>query len=140
MSTGACSGAGGSCVPGLLRCCVRCGGSFGPGVIVSRRHCDCAAPPIGVVGRCKARGSRRQVIDGVHDSSFACHFQPCMSPIDRHCFVSDALHRRCTAHAAPGARIHAGLYMAIHVGLCRVIQVELVHDIQVVRVRTGIRV
>ena len=40
----------------------------------------------GVVGRCKARGSRRQVIDGVHDSSFACHFQPCMSPIDRHCF------------------------------------------------------
>ena len=64
--------------------------------------CECAALAGGVLGRRKTFELRRQVIEVDHDSSFACHFQPCMSPIDRHRFVSDALHGRCTSYAALG--------------------------------------
>ena len=68
------------------------------GVPGSRRFCVCAALASVDLGRRKAHESRSQNLD----SSFACHFQTCMSPTDRHRFVSDVLHGRCTSHAAPG--------------------------------------
>ena len=41
--------------------------------------------------------------------SFVCHFQPCMSPIDRVRFVSDVFHGRCTSHAALGGTNSGGV-------------------------------
>ena len=114
MSSGAlCTGAGGFGVPAPRRWCVRCGGVCFPGVPGFRRCCVCATPASRVLERRKTSESRRQVTD--HDSSYACHFQPCMSPINRHRFVSDALHGRCTSHAAPGGTNSCGV---VHINSC----------------------
>ena len=88
-----------------------------------RRNCDAASPggsganlclrrdlDASAVGaaplRCAPRAVARlrglreaEAAGSVVDSDFASLFQPCMSPIDRHCHVSDVFDGRCTLHA-----------------------------------------
>ena len=62
-----------------------------------------------------ASGSRGQAIEDEGDSSFACHFQLCMSPVGRLRLVSDVWHGRCTSHAAPGG---TNSCVVVHINSC----------------------
>ena len=79
-----------------------------PGVEANPRlRRDCAA-----LAGCKASGCSQ--VDVELDSFSSCS-QPCMSPLDRHRLVSDALHGRCTS-VAPVDTNSCRVGQAIHMG------------------------